>query len=148
MVTPSPVGIAPGGNGTVQVSLQTQEGFNSSVSVSVNGLTNGITSQPSTFSLTTAAPSQQVTFTTPANIASGTYPLTFESSAGGMSQPTPLSLVIGQFATFSILMPIDREVAARIGGAGQIQIATQTCCPPAVGGYQLTFEWTALERDR
>lgn len=144
MVTPSPVGIAPGGNGTVQVSLQTQEGFNSSVSVSVNGLTNGITSQPSTFSLTTAAPSQQVTFTTPANIASGTYPLTFESSAGGMSQPTPLSLVIGQFATFSILMPIDREVAARIGGAGQIQIATQTCCPPAVGGYQLTFSLSGL----
>ncbi len=144
MVTPSPVGIAPGGNGTVQVSLQTQGGFNNTVSVSVNGLTNGITSQPSTFSLTTAAPSQQVTFTAPANIAAGTYPLTFESSAGGMSQPTPLSLVVGQFATFSILMPIDLEVAARIGGAGQIQIATQTCCPPAIGGYQLTFSVSGL----
>jgi hypothetical protein len=146
-VTPSPVGIVPGGNGTVQVSLQIQGGFNSSVSVSVTGLTNGITSQPSSVSLTPGAPSQQIMFTAAANIAPGTYPVTLESSAGGMSQPTPLSILIGQFATFSIVHPIDLEVAARIGGTAQTQIATQACCPPAVGGYQLTFSVSGLPQN-
>jgi hypothetical protein len=143
--TPSPVGIAPGGNGTVQVSLQVQGGFSSSVSVTVNGVTNGISAQPSTFTLTPGGSSQQVTFTAPANIAAGTYSATFESSGGGMSLPTPISILVGQFATFSILRPLNLEIAARMGGpAAEAEIDTQTCCPPAVAGYVLTYSVSGL----
>jgi hypothetical protein len=142
--TPSPVGIAPGGTGIVQVSLKVQGGFSSSVSVTVNGVTNGISAQPSTFTLTPGG-SQQVTFTAPANIAAGTYSATFESSGGGMSLPTPISILVGQFATFSILLPLNLEVAPRIGGpAAEAQIDTLTCCLPDVAGYVLTYSVSGL----
>ena len=141
---PSPLGIAPGTNSTVQVSLQVQNGFTSSVSVTVSGLASGITIQPSTFSLTPGGSSQQVVVSAQGNVAPGSYSAAIQGSGGGQSNTANLSIQVGQLATFSFIQPNSPDILARIGSSVQTQIGTQTCCPPAIGGYLLNLSIGAL----
>lgn len=79
-----------------------------------------------------------------ANVAPGNYSAEFQGSGGGQSKSAPLSIQVGQLATFSFVPPINTAVVARIGGSMQMQIATQTCCPPAITGYLLSLTASGL----
>jgi hypothetical protein len=146
VVTPSPLGIAPGSNSTVQVSLQIQNGFSNPVSLTVTGLPAGITIQPSSFSLTPGGLSQSVVVSAQGNVAPGTYSGALQGSGGGQSSPASLSVQVGQLATFTFRQPNSPNILARIGSPvpTQTQIQTQTCCTPAIAGYLLNLSVGAL----
>lgn len=89
--SPSSVLVSQGSTSTpVQISVQAVNGFQGTVSVSLQGLPAGVTASP-TFPLSiSAGGSQAVTFTISNTVAPGNYNVTFAGSRGTLSSSAPL----------------------------------------------------------
>lgn len=92
--TPS-ISIDQGQSGTINLSVNESNGFNQSVSVSITGLPNGVTSAPaSPFTVTSSG--QAVTLTVSASAQLGASTLEFEASGAGLSSQAQTSLSVTQ----------------------------------------------------
>src|SRR5712664_1704380 len=76
------------------LSVQPQNGFSGSVSISISGLPSGVTSNPSSpFTLQSSA-SQQITFTASGSATAGTATIAFLGASGSLSNSANLSLTV------------------------------------------------------
>jgi hypothetical protein len=93
-VTPASLTLAANGTAaTVSVLATAQNGFTSSVPVSIAGLPTGVTAQPSSLTLTpgTAA---TLTLTAPTGTAVGSSTATLTGTAGGQTQTASLAITV------------------------------------------------------
>ena len=93
-IQPTSATINPGSSQTITISVQAQDGFTGSVSISIAGLPAGVTASPS--SLTIQSPnSQAVTFaaSTSAATVSGVS-VTIQGSSGSLSHQAQLALTV------------------------------------------------------
>ena len=87
----STLSIRQANSGTATVSVTKQNGFNSSVSLSVTGLPTGVTA---TFSPASTTTTSVLTLTVGSSVARGTYSLTVNGTYGSLSSSTPLALTV------------------------------------------------------
>ena len=85
--------IAPGGAGSVQLSLTCSGGFNGAVTVTISGAPQGVTSSIPT-QPTCGGAAVPVNLTVAATVAANTYPLTLTGSSGGQTQTATLGLTV------------------------------------------------------
>lgn len=78
----------------VTLTVQPQNGFSGSVSVSITGLPSGVTSNPSSPVTLQSSASQQITFTASSSATVGTATVAFLGSSGNLSNSTNLSLTV------------------------------------------------------
>jgi hypothetical protein len=91
-ISPSSVSTQVGTtNSPVTVSMTVQNGFTGSVTVTVSGFPNGITSSASSFVLS-AGSTQQVTLSAPA--AAGTFSVAFQGVSGTLSHSSNATLTV------------------------------------------------------
>ena len=93
-VQPTSVTINPGSSQTITISVQAQNGFTGSVSISISGLSAGVTASPSSFTIQPSN-SQAVTFAATASAAtvSGAS-VTIQGSSGSLSHQAQLALTV------------------------------------------------------
>jgi len=94
-VSPQSMSIDQGQGGTINLSVTESNGFNQSITVSMTGLPNGVTSAPaSPFTVTSSG--QAVTLTVSASAELETSTLEFEASGGGLNSSAQTSLSVTQ----------------------------------------------------
>src|SRR6266702_1686518 len=90
----------------VTISVNAQNGFNGSVSIALQGIPQGVTASPSSFSLAAGA-SQSVTFSVPDSATVGTSSITVLGTGGTHSHSTQLALtadaIVRTYQTGSVL---------------------------------------------
>ncbi len=91
--TPASVSLAPGGSATMSVLATATGSFTSTVGVALSGLPTGVTSSPSTLTLTPGA-AQTLTLKAAANAGPGSATITLTGTAGTLvhTVATPLTL--------------------------------------------------------
>ena len=147
VVNPSAPVLAPGTTAALQVSLLTQGGFDSAVSVAITGLPTGISAQPAFLSLSPGGAAQPVQLSAQATVAPGTYGAQFQGTAGGATGTTPITINVGTLESFALVPPASNQIVAQVGISAQLQIQTTVCCPPGLGTYQLNFAASGLPAD-
>lgn len=147
VVNPSAPVLAPGTTAALQVSLLTQGGFDSAVSVAITGLPTGISAQPAFLSLSPGGAAQPVQLSAQATVAPGTYGAQFQGTAGGATGTTPITINVGTLESFALVPPASNQIVAQVGISAQLQIQTTVCCPPDLGTYQLNFAASGLPAD-
>ena len=105
VVNPSAPVLAPGTTAALQVSLLTQGGFDSAVSVAITGLPTGISAQPASLSLSPGGAAQPVQLSAQATVAPGTYGAQFQGTAGGATGTTPITINVGTLESFALVPP-------------------------------------------
>jgi hypothetical protein len=93
--------IGQGSTGTGYVYIQAQNGFSSSVNLSISGLPSGVTA---TFSPSSTTYSSSILFTVANTAAVGTSTLTITGTSGSETETTTMTLTIAS-PTFSISAP-------------------------------------------
>ena len=93
-IQPTSATISPGSSQTISISIQGQNGFTGSVSISIAGLPAGVTASPSSLTIQSSTP-QAVTFaaTTSAPPVTGAS-VTIQSSSGSLSHQFQLALTV------------------------------------------------------
>jgi hypothetical protein len=91
--SPTTLALGAGDSQSVAVSAAGTNGFEASISVSVNGLPNGIAANPSSFSLN-AGGQQQVTFTAAQSAQAVRATVLFQATSGGLSHSAQVSLSV------------------------------------------------------
>ena len=100
--SPSSVLVSQGSTSArVQISVQAVNGFQGTVSVSLQGLPAGVTASPAFPLSISSGTSQAATFTVANSVARGNYNVTFAGSSGTLSSSAPL-LVTASGAAISI----------------------------------------------
>jgi subtilisin family serine protease len=129
-LTPTPASTTAGGTVAYTIAVQALNGFGGDVSLSLAGLSAsqaGWSFSPAT--VAGGAGSAQLTVTTAASLAPGTYALTITGRSGTNTRSTRVSLVIPQPPDFSLAAtPASRTTAA--GGSVSYTVSTA-----AVGGF-------------
>jgi subtilisin family serine protease len=124
--TPASATTSAGGSVTYTIAVQALNGFTGDVALSLHGPASASFS-PAT--VAGGAGSAQLTITTAASLAPGTYALTITGTSGTSTRSTRVSLVIPQPPDFSLTAtPASRTTSA--GGS-----ATYTVSTSAVGGF-------------
>lgn len=118
-LTGSPVTVAPGGSGTVQVAI-TRTNFTGNVALTLEGAPAGVTGSfnpsPATGSSST------LTVQVGAAVAAGTYPLTVRAAGQGLTDATAaLSLVVGTPSSFGLSVAPSPVTIAQ-GGSGNVTV--------------------------
>ena len=136
-VTPASISLTANGTAaTVSVLATAQNGFSSSVPVSIAGLPAGVTAQPSSFSLTPGTPTT-VTLTAPAGTAAGSSTATFTGTSGTLTHTASLPVTVTvpppAQADFSLAVS-PQTLSLTIGAAGQAVQLTAT----ALNGFSGT----------
>ncbi|RLF97485.1 hypothetical protein DRN58_08720, partial [Thermococci archaeon] len=93
--TPSSRTVVRGGSTTYTVSLTSQNGFNSSVSLGISGLPSGCTHNFNPGSVTPTG-SSTLTVTTSTSTPTGTYTLTITGTGGGKTHSTQIELIVNE----------------------------------------------------
>ena len=95
-LTPSApaISVTQGNTGQLTVSITPQNGFSSSVALSVSGLPTGVTGVFSSPSVSGNAGSSPLTVTVPAATSAGSYPLTISATGGGITKTASVTLVV------------------------------------------------------
>ncbi|RLG55505.1 MAG: hypothetical protein DRN95_07785, partial [Candidatus Hydrothermarchaeota archaeon] len=93
--TPSSGTVVQGGSTTYTVSLTSQNGFSSSVSLSISGLPSGCTHNFNPDSVTPTG-SSTLTVTTSTSTPTGTYTLTITGTGGGKTHSTQIELIVNE----------------------------------------------------
>jgi subtilisin family serine protease len=128
--SPSTATTVAGGGVSYSVTVSPLNGFAGDVSLSLGGLTPQQASW--SFNPTTVAGgagTSQLTITTAASLAPGTYPLTVTGAGGTISNSTAVSLVVTPPADFTFSLSPSSATVRRNGQATYVVTAT------AVGGF-------------
>jgi subtilisin family serine protease len=127
--TPATASTQAGGLATYTVSIGAKNGFASTVSFSLSGLTTGQATWSFGPPTVTKSGTSSLKVTTAASLAPGSYPLTIKGVSGSLSHTAPVTLVVAVPRDFSIaLSPASVTVT---GGAN----ATYTVSIGAAGGF-------------
>jgi hypothetical protein len=114
---------AGGATSQFSVSITGQNGFASSVSISLSGLPLGSTTSPSSPFNVAAGTSQAVTLTVPGQVAAGSFQLSVNGTSGALSHSAPLGLTVTPAADFSLsILPALLTVNPG-GSAAQLSIS-------------------------
>jgi subtilase family serine protease len=118
--SPSILTVARTGSGSSSISVAGQNGFSSSVNLSVSGLPSGVTV---IFSPTATTNTSKVTFTVNSSAPGGTYPLTIKGVSAGLSNTTTIGLtvVVPSFSLSS--SPSSLTIARTSNGSSIISVA-------------------------
>jgi hypothetical protein len=127
-VSPATVTVAPGGAGTVTVSLTRSGGFAGPVSLTVSGLSAGVTSAVSPAQLPPTSTQAQITVTVGNTVAAGTHSLTVTASGTGVASATAsYSLTISQPPDYSLAVtPTTVAISPGQSGTATVQISRQS----------------------
>jgi len=107
--------IAPNTSSLVSLSLVPANGFSGAVTVTLGGLPTGITALPaSPFEL--PASGLTLTLTAGANVANGSYTLTFQATSGSLTSSATASLTVQPLASFSLSLFFS-SLTVRQGGS-------------------------------
>jgi subtilisin family serine protease len=101
-VSPSSATVAAGGPASYTVTVTGVNGFTSDVALSLSGLPSSDWTATFSPAVVSAAGTSQLTVTTPATAAPGTYPLTISGTSGTTTHTATATLVIPQPANFSL----------------------------------------------
>src|SRR5436190_1106466 len=93
----STLALSAGTSGTITVSVNGANGFNSTVGVSLSNLPAGVTYSPSNINITPSQP-QQVSLTAPPYMSASTSAVTVGGTSGLLSSNASLTLQIGAYA--------------------------------------------------
>jgi hypothetical protein len=122
---------------TANVSLQGQNGFDGTATVTISGLPDGLTVAPaSPFSLTTAG--QALSFTAASDVADGSYTLSFQASSNTLNASTSASLLVAPPASFSVV-PSDNNLTVQYGSS----TSTTINFSPGAGPTNYTLQLAA-----
>jgi subtilisin family serine protease len=125
-VAPSSASTAPGGAVSYTVSVSPVNGFTGDVSLTLGGLPEGQASW--SFSppvITGGSGSAQLTVSTPASIAAGTYPLTITATSGAAVHSAAASLIVTAPPDFTLsATPISRNVVAGAGATYSVGVTS------------------------
>ena len=125
---PSSADTAAGGAASYTVSVSPVDGFTGDVSLTLGGLPEGQASWSiSPAQITGGSGSAQLTVSTAASIAPGTYPLTITGTAGGVTHTTAVTLVVSAPDFALLVSPSSVTISRR-------QSARYIVSVPAVGG--------------
>ena len=114
-VNPSSISVSPGTSATLNVTLQPENGFDGTATVTVSGLPTGTTVSPSSpFSLTAQGLTLEITAAS--GVADGTYSLAFQATSGTLSASASASLDIAPPASFSVV-PSNGNLTVQYGGS-------------------------------
>src|ERR1700722_3081672 len=141
-VPPTAPSIAPGPTSTFQVSITPQNGFNNPVAITVSGLPNGLSANPSSFSVQSTP--QTVTLTATDSLADGNYSFAVSGASGSLSNSQTVSLLVGALQDFLIIQPLISQVVTRFGSTTQAQLQTELQGSGVIGNYDLTFSAQGL----
>jgi hypothetical protein len=129
--------MSAGTSATVNVSLQPQNGFSGTATVTVSGLPDGLTVTPaSPFSLAIAG--QALNVTAGANAANGNYTLSFQASSNSLSASASAALVIEAPASFSVV-PTSKNLTVQYGSSASTTISFN----PGTGATDYTLQLAA-----
>jgi glycosidase len=112
---PGSVLVSQGSTSTpVQLSVQAVNGFQGTVSVSLQELPAGVTASPAVPFSINAGSSQAVTFTVANTVPRGNYNLTFAGTSGALSNSAPLALTISGAAVNRPAQDFKKQVIYQI----------------------------------
>ena len=115
-VTPSSVSVPAGDGTSLTVTISSIGGFAGDVALTISGLPAGIAASLSPATVTRGSGTSQLTLTTQATLAPGTYPFTITGTSGGTSHNASETLVVNPAPDFTVAVtPLSRTVNA--GGA-------------------------------
>jgi hypothetical protein len=101
LISPSGISVAPGATSSpVITSVAAIGGFSGTVSVSIGGLPNGVTTSPASPFSVNAAGNQQITIDVPGFVPNGNYPIVLTGTSGIITHTASLMLAVGP-VTFS-----------------------------------------------
>lgn len=122
---------------TANVSLQGQNGFDATATVTISGLPDGLTVAPaSPFPLTAAG--QALNFTAASGVVNGSYTLSFQASSNALSASTSASLLVAPPASFSVV-PSNNNLTVQYGSSGSMTISFS----PGTGATNYTLQLAA-----
>jgi hypothetical protein len=118
VATPESVTLKPGStSGPITVRLNAQNGFASDVSVSVQGIPQGTTVMPSgPFNVNPQA-NQDVTFSVPPSIATGTTSITFQGSSGSLTHTAQIQLNVAIAPSRTTFSQVDTAITPVADGS-------------------------------
>jgi phospholipase D-like protein len=126
-VSPTALTVNDGSNGTVTVSTQVFDGFDSAVSLTASGLPTGATASFSPSSIVApGAGSSTLTITVGAFTAAGTYTITVTGKGGSVTGTAALTLTVGAGSTPSFTIsaaPTSLTIDQGASGASTITTA-------------------------
>ncbi|MGA9667654.1 MAG: RICIN domain-containing protein [Terracidiphilus sp.] len=96
--SPSSLSIAQGASGTSTITVASNDGFDSAVSLSVSGLPSGVTASLSSSSVTPSAngsASSTLTLTANSSATAGTATVIITGTGGGLTNTTTVALTVG-----------------------------------------------------
>jgi hypothetical protein len=114
---------AGGATSQFSVSINGQNGFTGSVSVSLSGLPSGSTTSPPSPFVVAAGNSQAVTLTIPAQVAAGSFQVSVNGTSGVLSHSAPLGLTVTSAADFSLSISPALLMVNPVGSAAQLSIS-------------------------
>jgi uncharacterized membrane protein len=123
--TPATASTQAGGVVTYTVSIGAKNGFASTVSFSLSGLTTGQATWSFGPPTVTKSGTSSLKVTTAASLAPGSYPLTIKGVSGSLSHTASVTLVVAVPRDFSIsLSPASVTVTAGANAAYTVSIGT------------------------
>ena len=114
--------VGQGQTSSTPVYVNTVNGFNSAVNLSVSGLPSGVTA--SFASNPTTSYFDQVTFTVGSTVPVGQYPLTITGTSGSVTQTTTLTLTIGA-PSFTVSAASSPTIGQGSTGTGYVYVQAQ-----------------------
>lgn len=148
--SPTTISIYPGGTGTVTVSGQPVNGYSGTISVSFVGLPSGVTSSPSSFSLSGYG-TQQVQLSAASTAGAGNSTIMVNGSGGTLSPSTQFQLTVTgppgislslQPASLSLIPTVQQQVQLSVNsvnGFNQLVSGTISGLPSGVTVSSSTF---------
>jgi phospholipase C len=101
LISPSGISVSPGAtSGPLIASVVAIGGFYETVSVSIGGLPNGVTTSPASPFSVNAAGNQQITIDVSGSVPNGTYPIVLTGTSGAITHTANTLLTVGA-VTFS-----------------------------------------------
>jgi subtilisin family serine protease len=124
-VSPSSATVAAGGTASYTVTVTGVNGFAGSVALSLSGLPSSDWTPTFSPAVVSAAGTSQLTVTTAASAAPGTYPLTISGTSGTTTHTTAASLVVPQPPDFSLgVTPSAQTVNAGDAAAYSVSVGS------------------------
>lgn len=114
--------VGQGHTSSTSVYVNTVNGFNGAVTLSVSGLPSGVTASFSTNSTTSYY--DQVTFNVGSTVPVGQYPLTITGTSGSVTQTTTLTLTVG-VPSFTIYAASSPTIGQGSTGTGYVYVEAQ-----------------------
>ena len=143
-VLPIAATVPPGGVLLSQITINAENGFNGSVSVSITGLPTGVTISPAA-SFTMSAGSQNVTLSVANNANLGSFTLTVQGTSGSLQHSASVALQVQQqpFSAFLVTLN-NRELSFSQGGSASTIVGLSVNQNSGNPNYEVQFSVTGL----